>query len=675
MAKKIIYTADMSLFRPVIWYGLPVIHRFPQINAVLREKLGDEFADFISEPLVTGDKIVYLSESVAKPTEFTKLNTEKQEFIRVKLQQTLGKIKDFAAELKTSSDPHEKELGELLDFSTEVPSLDSVLVEDNKIVLAAWGLSSETSFKENFKLDVKIQKPISDEKPPQKPTETSASSNQSQQPDIQEEKTVIETPPTHNEPPATPTSEGSKKPLPPWIWFLLGVLLTLIVILCLRNCENDIIQTTDNHQDIKDTKEIIHEILPDNPTIVPPVDTTKVIVEPDDPGKRKVFSDKVNVAIAKGVSIEDFAVSLHERYRDSIRIVYYDTAINLLQIQTPEGEYKQWIDKLKLFTNVKLAFSNTLFENGAKPTSDPGFSNSIQSWYFQEIQAYDAWDITEGDSSVIIAVCDNCFDTLHPEFKGKIVSPYNVTTGENAVGIVRAEDNDHGTHVAGTAAGVSGNQKGLCGIAPKCRLMPIQIADENGNMQSISIVAGILYAIHHNASVINLSVGTYFNEEITQLSSQVQEELLQFYSPDENIFWNELFQFALDENTVVVLAAGNQNIMAGIDPFARTDKALVVAAYTKAAKPKADFSNFGRFSNISAPGVKIYSSVPGGGFAFMDGTSMASPVVAGAVALMRSKYPEMTAQEIISTIISKGKPLNSTPEIGPLLQIADALKQ
>jgi subtilisin family serine protease len=675
-AKKIIYTANLTSFRPVIWYGSPVINRYSLLNSVLKDKLGAEYAEFIPEPIISSDKVVYLSGFVGSPVEFTKLNTEKQEFIRVKLQQMISRIKGFASEMKTSSDPHEKELGELLEFSVEVPSLDSVLVEDDRIVLAAWGLSSEKSFKENFKLDTKIQNPIPAAKTSGKPPiETPSSNNTVQHTENHTEKPPVITPPPHQEPPQEPPQKPEKpekKGLPGWLWFILGALLMLIIFLILRSCSDDKPETTD-YQRTKE--EIIKDILPDEPNIPPAIDTTKIVVDPDDPGKRKVFSDLVNIAVAKGVKAESFALSMHEAFEDSLKIVFYDTAINLMQVQVPEGEYKTWIDKLKRFTNVKLAFSNTVFETGKKPSSDPEFSNQIKAWYFPEVQAFDAWDITEGDSSVLVAICDNGFDLSHSELKGKTVNPYNVVTGEHTVFVPRSEDCSHGTHVAGTALGNSENGRGLCGIAPKCKFMPVQIADMDGNMSSLSIVAGILYSIHHDAKVVNLSVGTYFGEEITTLPQNAQKEIIDNYYKDEHAFWNDLFQFALDEDVVLVLAAGNQNIMAGIDPFARTNKALIVAAYQKSRVPKADFSNFGEYSNISAPGVRIFSSVPGGGFDYMDGTSMASPVVTGAAALLRSKFPEMKAQEIIRTLIETGKPLNSNPQIGPLLQTASALKR
>ena len=605
----------------------------------------------------------------------------------------LNRIKTFANELKADADPHRKELGELLEMSVEVPGLECVVVEDEKIVLVAWGFSSEKSFRENFKLDSKISKPITDEPapvvavPPVVGTNTSTTPQQqpvtppvdNQTPPHSETPTAPPPPRTTSSantgatpppPPPPPQNEKSRKGLPGWLWFLLGVLVAAIVFFVWKGCSKDV----DNHGDNPNNQ---HEAdnnqfqIPDNPYVVPPIDTTKIVIDPDDPGKRRILSDKVNVALAKGADVMVFADQLHQKYPNETSIVFCDTTIKLLQIQVPDGEYKQWIDSLKKFTNVKLAFPNTLFEESlVGDIKDPDINARDKSWFLDVVEARKAWAVTTGSPDVIVAIADNGFDLNHKEFEGKIVKPYNVNTGDSNVSVVRVEGGEHGTHVAGTAVANS-NNVGICGIAPDCKLMPIQLGDANGEMQSLGIVAGILYAIHHDANVVNLSLGTYFGE----LTPQEQQELMNNYYKDEAVFWNDLFQFAIDEDCVVVIAAGNENILAGCDAFARSNKILVVSAYQPVNnRPKADFSNHGKYANISAPGVQIYSSVPGNRFGFLDGTSMASPIVTGAVALLKSKFPNLKAQEIISILKKTAKPLQSTPEIGPLLQIMQALQ-
>ncbi|MCR5455913.1 MAG: S8 family serine peptidase [Bacteroidales bacterium] len=690
MPKKVIYTASLQDYRPLIWYGTPVYERYSQLYGLLAEGLGAEYAEFIAEPLIHGNKASWLSGYIVQSTEFTKLNAERQEYFRGRLQAMLTRIKTFANELKADADPHRKELGELLEMAVEVPGLECVVTDNEKIALVAWGFSSEKSFRENFKLDNKISKPIVDEPAPVVDVPPVAATNASTTPPQQPITPPVATqpPPPQNTPatpppprmqtssagttppPPQPPTEKSRKGLPGWLWFLLGILVAAIAFFVWKGCSNDIDKPSDN-PDNQGNVNVPDFQIPDNPYVVPPVDTTKIVIDPDDPGKRRILSDKVNVALAKGADVREFVNQLQTKYGNETSIVFCDTTIKLLQVQVPDGEWKQWIDSLKQFTNVKLAFPNTLFEQSLiGDIHDPDINNRERSWFLDAVEARKAWNVTTGDSSVVVAIADNGFDLNHKEFEGKIVKPYNVNTGNANVGLAGGEGKEHGTHVAGTAVANS-NNLGICGIAPDCRLMPIQLGDANGEMQSLGIIAGILYAIHHDASVINLSLGTYFGE-LTQLE---QQELISNYYKDEAEFWNDLFQFAIDENCVVVIAAGNENILAGIDAFARSTKILVVSAYQPINnRPKADFSNHGKYANISAPGVQIYSSVPGNRFDFLDGTSMASPIVTGAVALMKSKFPNLKAQEIITILKKTAKPLESSPEIGPLLQIAKALQ-
>jgi hypothetical protein len=113
--------------------------------------------------------------------------------------------------------------------------------------------------------------------------------------------------------------------------------------------------------------------------------------------------------------------------------------------------------------------------------------------------------------------------------------------------------------------------------------------------------------------------------------------------------------------------------LAGIDPSARSKNTIVVSAVGTQIE-KAEFSNYGQLASISAPGANIYSAFPGGKFGSLQGTSMASPIVAGAAALLKSLHPNYTAEQIIQILVKTAKPVNSQKYVGPLLQIANALK-
>jgi subtilisin family serine protease len=158
-------------------------------------------------------------------------------------------------------------------------------------------------------------------------------------------------------------------------------------------------------------------------------------------------------------------------------------------------------------------------------------------------------------------------------------------------------------------------------------------------------------------SVINLSLGMAIDPN-ADLPEEKQEEYINFYGKDEESFWDELFKYADKKNITCVIAAGNNNILTGFDPFQRSKYTIKVGAVDQRFK-KAEFSNFGNYTNIYAPGVHIYSAKPNRGFEFLDGTSMATPIVAGSIALLKSKNRNITNEKIIRKLISTSRIVNN----------------
>ncbi|MCQ2249855.1 MAG: S8 family serine peptidase [Bacteroidales bacterium] len=686
--KKKVFEAKAKDLVAIYHNGAPLYQRYSQLRNVLMP-LGEQYAELLCEPQIIGDRIIWHSQYVDSPVPITALPDAEKASAQARANSILSEISRHCQQLRADG---RSEYANVLEQAVQVPDYGSILYQAGRIVLAQWGFAytgvggSQQSIP-ILQEKIPVHKPqVSDAAhigvpvPPSpsapKPSSAQVSKVSEASPAASAPSAPVPPPPPYYHNTDTVSADKPRKGMPGWLWFVLGALLMLILLLILRGCSgcNDDVPASDNNGNHNGGA------TPDRPydgpgdpffdTIrqVPPVDTTKIIHDPDVPGDRPILSNAVNIALDKGVDTKQFIISLSHKYPDHVEVVFADTTVKLLQVRVPDGGWKDWMDSLKALPEVRLAFPNSLFSESSMP--DPGFSNPKQSWYFDDIEAFEAWKYTKGDSSVIVAIADNCFDLSHPELAGKIVMPYNVNTGNDDIHLVRDQGNMHGTHVAGTAVGNS-NDGGVCGIAPNCRLMPIQIADDNGQMQSISIVAAALYAIHHGAAVVNFSLGAYFGE----ISPAEQNQLITGYGIDEAKFWNELYDFANDENCVFVLAAGNENILAGCDPFARSGKVLVVSAYQDSQRsPKAGFSNFGEYSNISAPGVEIYSSVPGGRYDFLQGTSMAAPIVTGAVALIKSKFPALSASEIVSVIKQSAKPLDSRPAIGPLLQIAKALK-
>jgi subtilisin family serine protease len=432
---------------------------------------------------------------------------------------------------------------------------------------------------------------------------------------------------------------------------LLFLLLLLLIFLLLHYC---------NRQS---------DILPPSPGIIPPIDTTKIIKDPD--SVRLIISNKINIALkGKNKNVFEFAKVFKEIYPGKeYRIVYYDTVICRVQIEVPANERVRIKNELKRkITNFEmLIWDESLFKGKYIPT-DPGFSNVEQYWYLKMIRAFEAWDYSMGDTSIIIAIIDNGIDLAHPEFKGKIIKPWNPMTRLTDVGVTwNKRCPEHGTHVAGIATALSDNGNGVSGIAPHCKLMPIKVSDKKGYISNTAVIDAVFYAIYHNANVINLSLGMDFAPDLSKsLTKQKNAENL---FKDEEEFWNELFEMAYQKNTVIVLAAGNENMLIGVDPMQRSKNTIIVSA-VDFKQERAAFSNYGKRSTISAPGVHIYNSVAGKGYSYLDGTSMAAPIVTGAIALIKSINPAMPFDEMVNIIQTTGIPVNSPGKyVGNIIQL------
>lgn len=277
----------------------------------------------------------------------------------------------------------------------------------------------------------------------------------------------------------------------------------------------------------------------------------------------------------------------------------------------------------------------------------------------------EGWEITKGDPNIIVAVVDDGIDASHDILKDKIIKPYNVFTQDNRL----STGQGHGTHVAGLAVGLDKMfDKGVSGIAPKCKLMPVQVFD-NGMCTFSSVTSGIMYAIHNGANVINVSIGPNFRGlDILPIPDQDYIAKTQF--KNEEKVWRRIINVANDHNAIIVFAAGNDNILASIPPENRTNSTVNVAAVDIQIKGT-DFTNYGKGSNISAPGKGIYSSVPINDYAVFDGTSMAAPIVSGTIALMKSCKPEVTVADILHILQATGQRISDY--VPPMVQVDDAL--
>jgi subtilisin family serine protease len=426
-----------------------------------------------------------------------------------------------------------------------------------------------------------------------------------------------------------------------------------------------------NPYKLKPTPPGYDSLLPPNEGELPPISENPDTI----PGNPTILGNRLNILMEnENKTILDLVKAFKIKYPDDkYKVVYYDDVVKRMQIEIPKLER----DRLKreipeLFSNEfdLFVFDEALFES-RQATNDPILVDTDKSWYLNAINATQAWKITRGSEKITVAIVDNGFNLNHPELKSKVVSPYNVWKHSSEI---FPQQSDHGTHVAGIALAIANNGIGLSGIAPNCKFIPVQVADKQGLMTTTSVLDGILYALYQGADVINVSLGGQFNG-VSDYSDDTQKELIKNHFKEEERLWRRVMRIAANHNSTIVVAAGNDNVLAGIDALQRPELFVTVSATDKnfSNANKAHFSNYGTYSTISAPGVGIYSTIGKEGYAEMDGTSMAAPIVAGAVALMKSLNESLTTKQIICILQSTG--LETQGKIGKLIQIDKALNK
>jgi subtilisin family serine protease len=255
----------------------------------------------------------------------------------------------------------------------------------------------------------------------------------------------------------------------------------------------------------------------------------------------------------------------------------------------------------------------------------------------QDIAAVKAWDLHRGDRDVIVAVVDTGADLDHPDLAANLL-PRGSEDWDfaDAADPVPADEDTHGTHVAGTAVGVD-NAIGVIGVAPRCRFMPLRInltAGMNQNRaDAINYVAAQATAHPDRRYVINCS---------WRMNGD--------HAGVRNAIIN-----AVNHNVVVCFAAGNDNNNTDVTPqFPGVYPQVIAVVALDQNGRKATFSNFGTNTDVSAPGVNVYSTVPNDTYGFKDGTSMASPHVAGLAALVWSANPGLSNTQVRQMIEGTG---------------------
>lgn len=317
------------------------------------------------------------------------------------------------------------------------------------------------------------------------------------------------------------------------------------------------------------------------------------------------------IGLKKALAKEDIRDLLRDA-KVNFKIIKIHDKLKFVVIESDEDlqSLKEKLIKYDLIDYVEPDYKLKAFYVPNDPLID-------RQWNLFSINVTKAWDIEKGDRSIVVAVVDTGIDYRHPDLVDNYVEGgYDFVNDDDDP----MDDNGHGTHCAGIIAAVTDNGVGVAGIA-QVGIMAEKVLDEKGEGYASHVAMGIAHAVDSGAKIISLSLGNPLPIKTLKRAC--------------NYAWRN--------GCLIVSATGNEGFWKISYPAAYLT-VIAVGAIDEEDR-RAKFSNYGWGIELVAPGVRIISTYPGG-YAYMYGTSMACPHVAGVAALIWSYNTSLTNKQV-----------------------------
>jgi subtilisin family serine protease len=295
------------------------------------------------------------------------------------------------------------------------------------------------------------------------------------------------------------------------------------------------------------------------------------------------------------------------------------TALRLSVVDVEESSADAVMDSLRRSGLFEYVERDAWAHTAADKPNDPSY---LSQWHLPRIQGVEAWAMTTGARSVPVAVIDSGIFGSHPDLQSKLVPGWNFVAGT-------ADTSDtmgHGSAVAGTIAAATNNGIGIASVNWASPVMPLVVVDAKDFAAYSDIAAAIQFAADHGVRIINISVGG--STPSAALQSAVD--------------------YAWRKGSVIFAAAMNERTATRYYPAACNH--VVAVSATDSSDRLADFSNFGDWISLAAPGVNILTTANGGGYGFWSGTSFSSPIVAAVAALCLAVNPALTNEALVTLL-------------------------
>ena len=373
----------------------------------------------------------------------------------------------------------------------------------------------------------------------------------------------------------------------------------------------------------------------------------KTIILKVKPAFANVCSDtKIDHPLFNSLATSIGALNLHKKFPlnkspetpfNSAGQAYADLSLVYELNYTSDIQLEKAINKL-LLSNI-LVYAEPHFVPKINYNPNDPLANPTGQYHLLNVNCFNAWNVDKGDSSIVIGITDTGTDPTHPDLFNSIKRNYaDVNDGvdndadgyiDNYMGWDLGENdkdatfnaNAHGVHVSGLAAATADNNLGGAGTGFNCKFLPVKIADATGALTQA--YEGIKYAADHGCQVINCSWGGGG-------SSQFGQDIIDYAT--------------INKNALVVCAAGNNGVDGDFFPAAYNY--VLSVANTSQNDVKFFNSNYGYMVDVCAPGDNVNSTWPGSMYITTSGTSMASPVVAGAAGIVKNHFPSYNGLQV-----------------------------
>lgn len=652
---KIILKEPARSLQPIYWYGEAVHSKYDQILTFLESRGRPDLAARLAKPVLpeeadegpTGGEIRWLSDQVSAPVPISEIDPGRRRAVEDRVAAWLNEVTELSKTLQREPDSEVAAYGELLGLTVEIPDLEHVLVEGERFAITGWGFKSSEPARRDFRLT--------------KALGIGSGAGGTKQGKGSGKPKGIK---------GGITGGGGEGPKGWRRWleggrrWLVPVMAAIPVLVMLG---------------------LLVWWLSSDPLPPPGLKLEKGPVET----KRNEFGQEVVagrllVMLTESTPAEEFMRAVQsDSPGHGIEFEGFDSDLGLLQVGFTDEDEQEVREYFRSRPEV-ISVSSDPIHVPEVSVNDPallqpreGRSGYRSGWELRAVGALDAWDAGTGSGSVRVAIIDARLDAEHPELSGR-VSETLWLPGNTPDLPAPSEENFHGLHVSGTALGALGNGRGSAGLCPDCTGILIDVMTTDGKMPASHIVKAVSLASRLGADVINMSLSLKLDPLKDVPPARVDEVMarLEPFLSQQAEIWDRLFKRVTDAGALVVASAGNDNGPVAGNPKARAQDAVIVGAVAANGR-RASFSNYGSLVTVSAPGVQVYSAGPGGDYSFLDGTSMAAPIVAGAAGLLRSLDPELGPRDVRRILVATARevpPDAKGRRIGPVIDLAAAVK-